>query len=231
MSSTTPKPIRILLIDDHAIVRTGLRMLLESQPGLAVVGEAGTCPDALAAAARERPDIILLDLDLGGHSALDFLPELCAAAPGARVLILTGVLDPELHRRAVRMGAVGLVLKERAAEVLLQAIEKVHAGEAWLERSMIASVLGQMRRGGGQPDDPEQAKIATLTERECEVIGLVGEGLKNRQIAQQLYISESTVTHHLTSVFTKLGLSDRLQLLVYAYRHGLTRPLPHPPSP
>ena len=225
MAISAPTPIRILIIDDHAILSTGLRMLIESQPGMVVVGLAANAPDGLAAATRERPDIILLDLDLGGQSALDFLPELAAAAPNARVLILTGVLDPDLHRRAVRMGAVGLVLKERAAEVLMQAIEKVHAGEVWLERSLVASVLGQMTRGGqGQPDNPEQVKIATLTEREREVIALVGEGLKNREIAGRLYLSETTVTHHLTSIFNKLTLSDRLQLLVYAHRHGLVRP-------
>jgi DNA-binding NarL/FixJ family response regulator len=225
MSLATPKRIRILIVDDHVLVSAGLRMLIESQPGMAVVGQASNGPDAVAAAAQERPDIILLDLVLGSHNALDFLPELFAAAPAARVLILTGVLDPALHRRAVRLGAVGLVLKERAAEVLMQAIEKVHAGEVWLERSLIASVLGQMTRAGlGQPDDPEQAKIALLTAREREVMALVGQGLKNRQIAERLYISETTVTHHLTSGFDKLGLSDRIQLLVYAHRHGLARP-------
>jgi two-component system, NarL family, nitrate/nitrite response regulator NarL len=229
MPNPTPKPIRLLIIDDHALVRTGLRLLLESHPGLAVVGEAGNRPDALAAV-REQPDIVLLDLDLGGRSGLDFLPDLFVAAPRTRVLILTGVLDPDLHRQAVRLGAVGLVLKERAAEVLLQAIEKVHAGEVWLEQSMIASVLGQMTRAERQPEDPEQAKIATLTARERQVIALVGEGLRSRQIAERLHISETTVTHHLTSIFNKLELLDRLKLLVYAYRHGLARPLPNPPS-
>ncbi|MBI3325997.1 MAG: response regulator transcription factor [Nitrospinae bacterium] len=152
MAISPPTPIRILIIDDHAILSTRLRMLIESQPGMAVVGLAANAPDALAAATRERPDIILLDLDLGGQSALDFLPELAAAAPNARVLILTGVLDPDLHRRAVRMGAMGLVLKERAAEVLMQAIEKVHAGKVWLERS-----AGRQRAGADDVRRPGAA--------------------------------------------------------------------------
>jgi DNA-binding NarL/FixJ family response regulator len=117
---------------------------MESRPEIMVVGEAGNGAEALAVVARTQPDIIVLDLDLGGESGLDYFPELRAAASTARVLVLTGVRDPELHRRAVRLGSMGLVLKEEAAEVLLQAIEKVHAGEVWLEPAMVASILGEM---------------------------------------------------------------------------------------
>ena len=230
MASAPPaisKPIRVMLIDDHAVVRTGLRMLLESRAGVAVVGEAGNRRDALEGAAHMQPDVFLLDLDLGGDSALDFLPELLATASSARVLILTGVRDPEAHRRAVRLGAVGLVLKEKAAEVLLKAIEQVHAGEVWLDRTLLASVLGDLTRASlKQPSDPEAIKIATITAREREVIGLIGQGLKNRQIGERLFISETTVRHHLTSIFGKLEVADRLELVIYAYRYGLARP-PH----
>lgn len=215
--------IRVLIVDDHAIMRTGLRMLLESQSGFAVVGEAGTCADAVTAATCEQPDVILLDLMLAGESALDCLPELRAAASSACILVLTGVPDSELHRQAVGLGAVGVVLKDKAPETLLKAIERVHAGEVWLERAMVASVLDQMRRGP-QPPNPEAAKIATLTAREREVITLIGQGLRNRQIAERLFISEVTVRHHLTSIYTKLGVSDRLELVIYAYQHGLSRP-------
>ena len=196
-------------------------MLIETQPGLQVVGEAGNRTDALAVAAREQPDIILLDLDLGGDTALDCIPALLAVAKQTRIVILTGVYDAELHRRAVRLGAVGLVLKDKAAEVLIKAIEKVHAGEVWLERAMTASVLNEITHGQGQQASPEAVKIATLTAREREVVALIGEGLKNQQIARRLFISETTVRHHLTSIFAKLGLSDRLELVIYAYRHGL----------
>ena len=225
MSVLNSQPIRVLLIDDHAVVRTGLRMLIESRSGMRVVGEAANRSDALAATAREQPDIILLDLDLGGSSSLDFLPELLSAAATARVLTLTGVRDPELHRRAVRLGVMGVVVKEKAAEVLLRAIEKVHAGEVWLERAMITRVLREMtRRDEPTQTDPEAAKIATLTAREREVIALIGEGLKNQQIARRLFISETTVRHHLTAIFAKLGVADRLELVIYAYRHGLAKP-------
>ena len=225
MSISVSQLTRVLIIDDHAIVRTGLRMLLESQSGIAVVGEAANHADALAVAVREQPDIILLDLDLDGESSLDCLPELLTAAGEARVLILTGVRNPELHRRAVHLGAMGLVLKEKAAEVLLQAIEKVHAGEVWLEGTMIASVLRERTHARDtQQADPEVTKLASLTEREREVTALVGQGLRNKQVAERLFISETTVRHHLTAIFAKLGVADRLGLVIYAYRHSLARP-------
>jgi two-component system nitrate/nitrite response regulator NarL len=222
MSAVRSSPIRVLLIDDHAVVRTGLRLLIESHSGLQIVGEAKNRSEALANAAEKQPDVIVLDLNLGDENALDFLPELLTAAGAARVLVLTAMPDPELHRRAVKLGVVGIVLKEQAADVLLRAIEKVHAGEVWLERAMIAHVLGQMtRHQSPTPLNPEEAKIATLSVREYEVIALIGEGLKNSQIAKRLFISESTVRHHLTSIFNKLGVHDRLELVIYAYQHGL----------
>src|SRR5215211_4505671 len=224
MPPASTKRIRILLVDDHELVRTGLRIALERHPHLAVVGEAGSRDDALAIAARERPDIILLDLDLSGVSSLDFLPELLAAADGGRVILVTGVRTPEEHYRAVQLGAMGLVRKEQAADVLVNAIEKVHAGEVWLEPSLVTRALAEIsgqRSVAEQPVDPEAAKIARLTPREREVIGLIGTGLYNKDIAERLSISVATVSHHLTSIFDKLGVANRFDLVIYAYRHGL----------
>jgi DNA-binding NarL/FixJ family response regulator len=215
--------IRILLIEDHAVVRAGLRLLIQSRPGLAVVGEAANHAAALALAAREPPDIIVLDLDLGAESGLDLLPGLRAVACQARVLVLTGVRDTQGHRLAIRRGARGLVLKEQAPEVLLKAITKVHAGEVWLERSLLSSVLDEIALGETRPANAEAARIASLTEREREVIALVGEGLKNKQIGHRLSITETTVGHHLTSVFAKLGVESRLEMVIFAHRHGLTK--------
>jgi DNA-binding NarL/FixJ family response regulator len=228
MAAPATKPIRVLLVDDHAVVRTGLRVLIDSRPMLEVAGEAADPAEALSITTREQPDVILLDLDMGGDSGLDLLPKLLSAAEGARVIILTGVRDPGEHYRAMRLGASGLVLKEKAAEVVIKAIEKVHAGELWFDRSMMGSVIAEIARDNGpkKKSDPETAKIATLTEREREVVALIGEGLKNKQIASRLFISETTVRHHLTSIFDKLGTSDRLELVIYAYRHGLATP-PH----
>jgi DNA-binding NarL/FixJ family response regulator len=208
------------MIDDHALVRAGLRMLLESQGGIVVVGEAGQGAEALEIVSCQQPDIILLDLDLCGETATDYIPALLNAAENARLIILTGVRNSELQQHAVRLGAVGLVLKERAATTLLRAIERVYAGEVWLERTMMASVLQRMTRAA-QRVDPEADKIASLTAREREVITLIGEGLRNRQVADRLFISETTVRHHLTSIYDKLGVADRLELVIYAYRHGL----------
>ena len=149
--STPTSPIRVLIVDDHAVMRMGLRVLFEGQPDLLVVGEAATGAEAVAAAACGQPDLIVLDLDLGGESGSDSIPALRAAAPGARVLILTGVRDPDLSRQAMRHGAIGLVRKEHAARVLLQAIRKVHAGEVWLERTMLVHVLTELQRASAVP--------------------------------------------------------------------------------
>lgn len=224
MTTIDSKTVRIMLVDDHTVVRAGLRMLIESRPGLQVVGEAATTDEALTVAAQSQPDIILLDLDLGGDSGLDILPELFTTAKQARVLMLTGVRDPEEHHRAVRLGAMGVVVKEKAADDLLKAIEKVHAGEVWLDGALMARVLGRSRPVGEvMPVNPETARITSLTEREREVIALICEGLQNKLIGERLFISETTVRHHLTSIFDKLGVSNRLELVIYAYRHGLAK--------
>jgi two-component system, NarL family, nitrate/nitrite response regulator NarL len=216
-----PTPIRIMIIDDHAVIRSGLRMLIEHDQTMSVVAMAGNRAEALNLAASERPDIIILDLILGEDDGLTFLPELCETSPTSRVVVLTGVRDPDSHRLAIRRGAMGIVLKEHAADLLLRAIQKVHEGEVWIDRSMIGSVIQELNRPGEV--DPERAKIASITDREREVITLVGEGLKNKQIAERLFITETTVTHHLSSVFSKLDVSDRLELIIYAFRHGLAK--------
>jgi DNA-binding NarL/FixJ family response regulator len=203
------------------VIRSGLRMLIEHDQQMRVVAMAGNQAEALERAAKEKPNVIVLDLLLGDEDALAFLPELCEASPDSRVLVLTGVQNPDAHRRAIRRGAMGIVLKEHAADQLLKAIEKVNKGEVWIERSMMGSMIQELSR----PPlvDPELVKIESLTEREREVIALVGEGLKNKQVGERLFISETTVTHHLSSVFSKLEVSDRLELIIYAFRHGLAK--------
>ena len=160
MTNSSPEtPIRILLVDDHAIVRAGLRLLIDTQPGLRVVGEVSTGRDALALAERETPDIVLLDLDLGPENGLDLLPRLLALGLGIRVIVLTGVRDQQLHQRAVGLGALGIVNKENAQEVILSAIARVHSGEAFLDPKLTASLLAQLTGNGQQKQvDPEAAK-------------------------------------------------------------------------
>ena len=221
--STKMTPIRIMIVDDHAVIRAGLRMLIEQDQAMTVVAMAGTPAEALTLAAAEKPDIIVLDLILGEEDGLDFLPELTKASSNSRVLVLTGVQTPESHRTAIRRGAMGIVLKQQAAELLLKAIKKVHDGEVWIDRSMIGSVLSDVRNEQHTSDNPEASKISALTAREREVITLVSRGLKNKVIGQQLFISETTVTHHLSSIYAKLGVSDRLELVVYAFANQLAQ--------
>ncbi|MGH9930137.1 MAG: response regulator [Pyrinomonadaceae bacterium] len=216
------KSIQILLIDDHQVVREGLRMLLESQPGFKILGEAANGAAALEFLKKGKPDLILLDLDLGTENGLDLLPKLLEVAPEAKVLILTGVRTEAEHRRAILAGARGIVQKERATAHLIKAIEKVVEGEVWYDRTKMGSVFSDLLSSGKNKDlSSDEAKIATLTDRELQVINLIALGLKNKPIAERLFISETTVRHHLTSVFGKLSVSSRLELIIYAFKHGL----------
>ncbi|MEW5720509.1 MAG: response regulator transcription factor [Chloroflexota bacterium] len=223
MSVITKVPIRILLVDRHALVRAGLRVLLESRPGLIVVGEASGSAEALTLAAKEDPDIILYEPEEEQEEGIERIAEWLAGARKARLLLVTDGRDTEVHHRAVRLGAIGVVFKDQSAEVLFKAIEKIHAGEAWFDRTMVANVLTQFSRARAPATNPEAEKIAALSEREREIITLIGMGLKNKEIGDRLCISEITVRHHLTSVFAKLGTSDRLELVIYAYQNGLAQ--------
>lgn len=218
-----PIKIRILIIDDQLIVREGLRMLIENHPGTKVVAMASTRSDALDIIGREPTDLIILNLELGGNSALSFLPELREAANDARILVLTGERDSAIHQKAAQHGAMGVVLKENAADLLLKAIEKVYQGEAWLDRLTLGSLIFKMSSQEKETVDPRTRKIASLTERERQVIALIAEGLKNRQIAERLFISHVTVTHHLSSIYGKLGVADRLELVIYAFANKLAK--------
>lgn len=213
-----PKSIRILLIDTQTIVRSGMRMLIESQPGLSVIGDVGNRAESLIAAVNEQPDIILVAIN--EDRDLEFLPELLSVAQQARVVVLTSLRDPVVHQRAIRLGAIGVVAKDTETKTLIKAIQKVHNGQLWLHGSMATNLVAGFVHAN-QQNGIEAAKIATLTKREREVISLIGEGLKNKQIAATLFISEATVRHHLTSIFGKVGVSDRLELVIYAYRHSL----------
>jgi two-component system, NarL family, nitrate/nitrite response regulator NarL len=226
MTNTDDSPIRVLLVDDHAIIREGLRDLIRGRPGMRVVGAVVCVADAVALAAREQPDVIVLDLDLGADSGLDVLPELLRVAAQSSVIILTGMRETEKRDRAMELGAKGVVLKERGAVELLAAIEKVHTtGDYWFEPGAAKRLLDKQRSRADEGADPEAAKIASLTQTERELITCIGEGLDNRQIASRMHVAESTVRNNLTRVYDKLEIKGgRLGLLVYAYRHGLVKP-------
>ncbi|MGI8587001.1 MAG: LuxR C-terminal-related transcriptional regulator [Chloroflexia bacterium] len=216
-------PIRILMVDDQLMMRAALRLLIEQQPGIAIVGEAATAAEALAHVGVSSPDVVLMNLELTGDHAFEILPTLFAAGDHTKVIVMTSSHNVEGYQRAVRLGAMGVVLKEKPPGELIKAIEKVHIGEVWLDRRMTAGILNRLSSRHEQKRDPAADLIATLTARELQVIDLVVQGLKNKQIGDQLSISETTVSHHLTSTFSKLSVNDRFDLVMYAYRHGMAK--------
>lgn len=229
MSKAVAKAIRVLIVDDHKLVREGLRELMVNRRGMMVVGDVGSSAEALEAATREQPDIILLNLDLGDDCGLALIPQLHEATKEASIIILTGTRDAAKRDHAMELGAKGVVLKENGAEELFNAIEKVHhTGDYWLEPGAARRLLERKRSRLQEEAHPEAAKIASLTEREREIIALVGEGLENREIASRLrpIVAETTVRNNLSTIYDKLGIKNgRLGLLVYAYKYGLVQPL------
>jgi two-component system nitrate/nitrite response regulator NarL len=201
----------------HAVVRAGVKYIFASHAHLIVVGEASAAGEMLSLAARTRPDVVVIDPD-SDKLPLHAIGELNEAGTG-RLLIFTASAEARMHYRAFELGAVGVVRKDQPPETLVQAVERVHAGEIWLERIKTAELLVGLRRR-----DPDAARILSLTKREREVIALVGLGLKNPAIGERLFISEGTVRNHLTSILSKLELSDRFELAVYAFQHDLVEP-------
>jgi DNA-binding NarL/FixJ family response regulator len=224
-----------MLVDDHKLIREGLREFIQTRQDMLVVGDVGTRVEAIEMASREQPDVVVLDLDLGAESGLDVLPELLKVARSASVIILTGMRDPEKRDRAMELGAKGMVLKENGVMELLNAIEKVYrTGEYWFEPGAMKRLLdrrrGQQEEAGDAASsdvNPEGFKIRSLTPTERELITYIGEGFDNRQIADRMHIAESTVRNNLTRIYDKLDIKGgRLGLLVYAYRHSLVKPAP-----
>jgi DNA-binding NarL/FixJ family response regulator len=206
----------VFVIDDHPLLREALNMLAQAAGDLHVVGSSDTASGALEPLQRLSPDLVLLDIDLGHEDGLEWLPRIASAAPNARVLILTALREPARDEEALRAGARGLVLKSAPAETLLQAIRGVAAGALWFEPAALAHPHAQETRSG-------RGKIASLTEREREIVTLIGEGLRNDDIARRLGTTSKTVKNQLTTIFEKLGVSSRLELVVHAYQHGLAR--------
>lgn len=218
------KTIRVMLVDDHKTMLWGLERLIEGEKSrMEVVGTACNCDEALAQVDKLAPDVILLDLDLGGKSGLDILPALLVNGV-SRVLVLTATHEPATLNQAVLRGARGVMRKDASAELVLKAINKVHLGELWLDREMLGRVLGEfMNPITTRKPDPEAVKKAALTAKERKIIDAVieGSGALNKALAQRLFISEHTLRNHLTSIYQKLGVSNRLELYVYAVKHQL----------
>jgi DNA-binding NarL/FixJ family response regulator len=242
---------RLLLIDNRLLIREGLRLLLERE-GWKIVAEASDCAEALSLAARERPHIILLNMLIGDNRGLEFLEQLSETAnravekksknkdnarrtgdgsrdgltgePAAKVVLLAEPSCVPQCRRAIVLGAKGVVLTERPSSALFTAIHRVSDGEVSIDSKVMAEILAIASPDERTRENPEKARIESLTPREIEVIQLLAEGLKNHQIAKRLFVSEGTVRHYLNRVFTKLNITDRSKLLIYAFRHGIAKP-------
>lgn len=221
------RPIRVMLVEDHQTMLWGLERLIEGErPRMEVVGSARTGEEALAKVAELVPDVILLDLDLGGTSAVEFLPALVGNGV-SRALVLTAERRTAILDAAMRSGARGIVGKDAPADQVLKAIEKTHSGEIWLDRDSLARVVGSLLGPSAPPAlDPGRERHATLTARERKVIEAVVEhsDCLNKTLAAHLFISEHTLRNHLSTIYQKLGVKTRLELYVYAVRHQLAPP-------
>ena len=214
---------RVLIVDDHAVVRDGLRVLLEREPDFVVSGEAADGAEAVELAARTRPDVVLMDLSLPRLSGLEATRAISEGVPGAHVLILTTFETEERIFQAIRAGASGFMLKDSGAEELMRAVRVVAAGDALLSPSAVRSLIEDVAlRPENRRADPEE--LEWLTDREREVMALVAAGLTNDEIAARLVISAATAKTHVSRAMRKLHCHDRAQLVVLAYETGLVVP-------
>jgi two-component system nitrate/nitrite response regulator NarL len=214
----TKNAIRVLVADDHPIFRDGLRKLLEGEPDVAIVGEASSGSECIQLLGKLKPDILLLDLRMPDKDGLAVLEEVNFDALQTKVIVVTATEDDRDVVRAMRLGARGVVLKQSATDLLLRSIRKVHQGEIWLDQRMTAEVMkafAKSSEGGVRREKP------LLSDREKEIVQLVAQGYRNREIGEKLFISEQTVKNHLHNIFDKLGVSDRLELALYAIHHRL----------
>lgn len=218
MTKTTKQAIRILVADDHAIFRDGLRKLLEASDEAQIVGEASNGVECTKMLPKLKPDILLLDLRMPEKDGLAVLEEVNFDTLPTRVIVLTAAEDDRDVVRAMRLGARGVVLKQSASDLLLKSIHKVYDGEIWLDNRMTAEVIDAFKKSAEAGIRREKP---LLSDREKEIVQLVAQGFRNREIGEKLFISEQTVKNHLHNIFDKLGVSDRLELALYAIHHRL----------
>src|ERR1039457_2590725 len=210
--------IKLLIADDHAIFRDALRKLLDSEEEITIAGEARNGAECIKKLGELKPDILLLDLRMPDKNGFAVLEELDFNTLPTRVIVLTAAEDDRDVVRAMRLGARGVVLKESAIDLLVKSIHRVHAGEIWLDSRMTTEVINSFSASSKSGTSNEKP---LLSDREMEVVQLVAQGLQNKEIGKRLLISELTVKNHLHNIFDKLGVSDRLELALYAIHHRL----------
>ncbi len=212
------KHLRIIIVDDHEVVRLGLRALLERQPGFTVVDEASNAKEAVQKALLHRPEVVVLDIRLPGGSGIDACREIVTAAPEVKVIMLTSFAEDDMLFEAIAAGAAGYVLKQIGGDDLVRAIEAVGRGDSLLDPTLTQRVFARVREA--QRKD-EQSAFSQLTEQEMRVLGLVAEGKTNREIAQQLFLGEGTVRNYVSSILSKLALTNRAEAAAYAVQHNI----------
>ena len=227
VGSPTGSKIRIVVADDHPIFRDGLCKLLALEEDFEVVAQAQDGRQVLDVLQQYTPDILLLDLKMPGLDGLATLQRLQAVKNKTRVIVLTASDDKNEFVQAMKLGTSGIVLKQTATELLIKSIRKVHAGEIWLDSHTTAAVIRQFVAADDtpQPAAPQSAtrerERSPLSQREREIVALVAQGFKNKEMAEKMFISEQTVKNHLHNIFDKLGVSDRLELALYAIQNNL----------
>jgi len=214
----TKKRLRVLLVDDHEVVRVGLRALIERQPGMQVVGEAATAREAVSQTGRLAPDVVVLDVRLPGSNGLEACRQIKAHWPETRIIILTSFPDNETLFDAIAAGADGYILKQVGSDDLIQALERVGRGESMLDPSVTDRVFARIREARRQ----EKAEaFASLTKREMRILACIAEGQTNREISKVLHLSEKTVRNYVSKILSKLDLSSRAQAAAYAARYRI----------
>jgi NarL family two-component system response regulator LiaR len=211
--------ITALIVDDHAVVRQGVRAFLESQPDICVVGEAGFGEEAIRLCMEHAPDIVLMDLIMPGMDGVETTREVKRVSPRSNIIVLTSYHENEHILPAMRAGATSYILKDVSPEELVEAVRRASRGEATLHPSVAAKVVQGLR----DMDTSGSKTDSDLTPRELEVLSLIAEGLANAEIAEKLFISEKTVKSHVSNILSKLQLADRTQAAVYAWREGLMK--------
>ncbi|MFL7809687.1 MAG: response regulator [Anaerolineae bacterium] len=216
---TEIETIRVLIADDHAIVREGLRALIDTEPGLELVGEASDGVEAIQLARSLKPDVLLLDMLMPRKDGLEVIADIKQHELETRILVLTSFAEDEKVFPAIKAGAQGYLLKDTTPHSLLQAIRDVYHGESSLHPTIARKLIGELHRPSGPPPGGEE-----LTEREVEVLSLVAQGLSNQEIADQLVVSERTVRKHVSNILGKLHLANRTQATLYAIQTGIAKP-------
>jgi two-component system nitrate/nitrite response regulator NarL len=222
--------VRIVIADDHPIFRAGLRIVLGTEPGFVVVGEAGDGDEAVRLTQSLRPHVLLLDMTMPAVSGMEALTELAAAAGPVRIIVLTAAIDKADIVKALQLGAAGVVLKASAREILGKAIRSVMAGQHWIGRESVSDLVHALRGLMAASTEKTPRERFGVTPRELEITSAVVAGFSNKEIAKKYSLSADTVKHHLTNIFDKVGASTRLELALFAVHHQLLEDKPATPT-